>query len=145
MEYMKHGSLHTYIQANHIKLTKADRHAFMSDAANSIYEMHLKNKCHHDIKPSNMLLDDRFNVKICDLDAVKDLNAATSATTKSTVGVHTKQYTAPEYLKGGIIYDFKCDVFSFAMSMYEVATGETPFKGMTPDQISNALMIICMI
>ena len=87
-----------------------------------------------------MLIDDRYNVKICDLDSVKDLQAAKSKTTKSTVGVHTKQYTAPEYLKGGIAYNFKCDIFSFAMSMYEVGTGKTPFNGMTQDQISIELM-----
>jgi serine/threonine protein kinase len=140
MEYMNLGSLHQFIRNNHSKLSKAYRHTFISDAANGIYEMHLKNKCHHDIKPGNMLIDDRYNVKICDLDSVKDLQAAKSKTTKSTVGVHTKQYTAPEYLKGGIAYNYICDVFSFAMSMYEVATGKKPFKGMTPDQIANELM-----
>ena len=90
MEHMKNGSLHQFIKRSDIALTKADRHAFIYDAANGIYEMHLKNKCHHDIKPGNMLIDDRYNVKICDLDSVKDLTAATSKTTKSTVGTHTK-------------------------------------------------------
>eukprot|EP00943_MAST-04B_sp_MAST-4B-sp1_P008381 g8381.t1 len=140
MEYMKNGSLHQFIKQQHSKLTKADRHAFMFDAASGIYEMHLKRKCHHDVKPGNMLVSDRYHVKVCDLDSVKDLIATDSKTTKSTVGAHTKQYTAPEYLKGGTVYNFKCDVFSFAMSMYEVATGKTPFKGMTPDQVANALM-----
>ena len=68
MEYMKVGSLHKFIQSNHKTLTKADRHLFIAGAAKGIYGMHLKQKCHHDIKPGNMLLDDRYNVKICDLE-----------------------------------------------------------------------------
>ena len=143
MEYMKHGSLHQFIKTKHNTLTKADRHALMYDAAKGIYGMHLKQQCHHDIKPGNMLIDDRFNVKICDLDSVKDLNAPkdTLKSTKSSIGAHTKNYAAPEYLKPGVTtYNFKCDIFSFAMSMYEVGTGKTPFDGMTQDQISIELM-----
>ena len=139
MEYMRLGSLHQYIRENHGELTKADRHAFMLDAALGISEMHSKQRCHHDVKPGNMLLDEHYRVKLCDLDSVKDLKAATSKTTKSTVGAHTKQYVAPEYLKGGIAYDAKCDVFSFAMSCTEVATGKTPFDGMTLEQVSHEL------
>eukprot|EP00943_MAST-04B_sp_MAST-4B-sp1_P006645 g6645.t1 len=140
MEYMENGSLHSFIKAKHQTLTKADRHALASNAADGIYGMHQKHICHHDIKPGNMLLDDRFNVKICDLDAAKDLAAATQKTTKSVVGGHTTQYTAPEYLKGGKSYDNACDVFSFAMSMYEVATGKAPFEGKTQAQITTELV-----
>eukprot|EP00942_MAST-04A_sp_MAST-4A-sp1_P006697 g6697.t1 len=140
MEYMKNGSLHSFIKSKHKTLTKPDRHVLISNAANGIFAMHQKHICHHDIKPGNMLLDDRFNVKICDLDTVKDLSAATSKTTKSVVGGHTTQYTAPEYLRGGNAYTTACDVFSFAMTMYEVATGTVPFEGKTHIQIATELV-----
>ena len=60
MEYMRRGSLHKYMRENHGKLTKADRHAFMLDAALGISEMHSKERCHHDVKPGNMLLDEHY-------------------------------------------------------------------------------------
>ena len=44
MEYMRRGSLHQYIRENHGKLKKADRYAFMLDAALGISEMHSKER-----------------------------------------------------------------------------------------------------
>ena len=45
--------------------------------------MHSKDRCHHDVKPGNMLLDEHYRVKLCDLDSVKDLKAAKSRPRKA--------------------------------------------------------------
>ena len=86
-----------------------------------------------------MLIDDRYNVKICDLDSIKDLTAATSKTTKSTVGTHTKQYAAPEYLKGGIAYIIKCDIFHLQCPCMKFYWRNTIQRN-EPRSIANALM-----
>ena len=79
---------------------------------------------HRDIKPSNIFLPRRRPAKIMDFGVAR---LTSSATTAGTI-VGTPNYMSPEQVKGGVV-DGRSDLFSTALILYELVTGERAFRG----------------
>ena len=81
---------------------------------------------HRDIKPSNVLIDNDGRAKILDfgLAAIEGTDKLTR--TGSTMG--TLHYMSPEQTRGEEV-DHRSDIFSFGAVLYEMITGQRPFKG----------------
>jgi fused-like protein len=77
---------------------------------------------HRDLKPQNILIKDGM-IKICDFGFARKLSASTNFV-NSVKG--TPLYIAPEILDQRH-YDFKVDVWSFGIIIYELYTGAPPF------------------
>ena len=96
--------------------------------------MHSKKFVHRDIKPGNILLKDNYQiVKLC------DLGIAATIRSSMTDERGTSGYTAPEVILG-THYDEKCDVYSFAITLWAICSKEKPFKG-----LNNATIILKVI
>ncbi len=82
---------------------------------------------HRDIKPSNVLLDKSGQSKIV------DFGLAGSVEGDETTGVGTAAYIAPENLRKPSANhprpDHRADMYSLGVTLYELVTGEQPFKG----------------
>ena len=76
---------------------------------------------HRDIKPSNILINSRGEVKLCDFGVSGELINSVADTF-----VGTSTYMAPERIQGEK-YTVKSDVWSFGLSMLELAIGKFPF------------------
>jgi len=87
---------------------------------------------HRDIKPSNILLDKRRRVRVGDFGLAKPLHMAGDATlSQQGYILGTPHYISPEQARGQPV-DFRSDVYSLGIVLYEMLAGERPFAGATP-------------
>ena len=84
--------------------------------------LHQNQVIHRDLKPGNILLDENFHPHITDFGLSKFLGQDFNHTLKCGTPV----YMAPEVLSDEQ-YDFKADVYSFGILMYEVVTDSIPY------------------
>lgn len=87
---------------------------------------HNANIAHRDIKPQNLLLDSRFNLKLTDFGLSKVFETDADAVMKTTY-VGTRGYQAPELLMSQP-YDLSCDIFSAGVVLFILLTGYPPFE-----------------
>ncbi len=112
--------------------------------ADALMASHAKNIVHRDIKPANIFLTPSGQVKVLDFGLAKmlhnvgtDSDGAIDENSLTAVGVipGTAVYMSPEQARSEEI-DFRTDLFSFGVVMYEMATGKKPFSG------KNSLMTL---
>jgi len=87
-------------------------------------EAHAQGIVHRDLKPENVMIDSQGNVKIMDFGIARSMEAVTRLT-GSMVG--TPAYMAPEQV-GGKSVDYRTDIYSLGLIMYEVFTGAQAFQ-----------------
>ena len=87
---------------------------------------------HRDIKPSNILLDQRGKVRVVDFGLAKPLRIEGDATLTQTGDiVGSPHYISPEKIQGHQT-DFRSDIYSLGIVLYEMLVGERPFEDTTP-------------
>ncbi|MGB7063277.1 MAG: protein kinase [Candidatus Zixiibacteriota bacterium] len=81
---------------------------------------------HRDVKPQNILIDKDGRARICDFGLAKLRREVMLTRTGTTVG--TVAYMSPEQGQGKEV-DQRSDIFSLGVVLYEMVTGQLPFKG----------------
>lgn len=85
--------------------------------------MHQHNIYHRDIKPENLLLDENYDIKLCDFGwCAENINQ------KRKTFCGTYEYMAPEIVMD-IVYDYRIDIWSVGILLYELIHKNAPFKG----------------
>jgi serine/threonine protein kinase/tetratricopeptide (TPR) repeat protein len=124
MEYIEGDSLVDFIKKRDHSTEKIiDLSIQICEGLNKAHQAGI---IHRDIKPSNILIDKDGRAKILDfgLAAIKGVDKLTK--TGSTLG--TLNYMSPEQTRGEEV-DYCSDIFSFGAVLYEMITGQLPFKG----------------
>ena len=94
--------------------------------ADALGYAHKQNIVHRDIKPANVMFDlESDSVKVADFGIARITD---SSKTKTGMVLGTPSYMSPEQLSGKKV-DGKSDLFSLAVSLYQMACGKLPFEG----------------
>jgi len=94
--------------------------------AEALAEAHDNDIVHRDIKPENIMVDSKNRIKVMDFGLAKLKGTGNLTKSGSTVG--TMAYMSPEQIQGQDV-DHRSDIFSFGVVLYELLTGNTPFRG----------------
>ena len=126
MEYVDGTTLNKYIK-NKGKLTNEETVNISLQVAKGIQAAHKKGIIHRDIKPQNIVINDKNIAKITDFGIAR----AITSTTKNISVIGTVHYISPEQVRNTKV-DFRSDIYSFGCTMYEMITGVVPFEGDAP-------------
>jgi len=91
---------------------------------------HQRGIVHRDIKPSNVLMAEGDWPMLADFGLAK-MAEASQQLTETGVGVGTPMYMSPEQGQGGDV-DHRTDIYSMGIMLYEILTGDVPFRADTP-------------
>ena len=123
LEYIEGETLNKYIKQKG-RLTNEETISISKQIADGLEAAHLKGIIHRDIKPQNIIIDKYNVVKITDFGIAR----AITSTTKNISVIGTVHYISPEQIRNESV-DYRSDIYSLGCTMYEMITGETPFKG----------------
>ena len=125
MELVEGITLKEYISKKG-KLTVKEATSIAIQVSMGLEAAHNRNIVHRDIKPQNIIISTDGKVKVTDFGIAR----VASSNTISTNAMGSVHYSSPEQVRGGYS-DFKSDIYSLGITMYEMVTGRVPFDGDT--------------
>lgn len=125
MEYVKGKTLKDYLR-EHGALDPQTAVHIMTQLAEGVLYAHQNNIIHRDLKTQNIMITDEQVVKITDFGIALSSNEADITQTNTIMGsVH---YLAPELARGNLATE-RSDIYALGIILYELLTGDVPFKG----------------
>ena len=128
-----------YVEKNLLEVLEESPHGLSPKLIRSlVYQMckavsylHKNNMIHRDVKPENLLIDENFNLKLCDFGFARKvkLNKNNNNIDTMTDYVATRWYRSPELLLSGGIYGPEVDYWAIGCIMGELADGNPMFPG----------------
>jgi serine/threonine protein kinase len=131
MEYVEGVTLGQKIREGQLQLKNLIEYAIQ--IAEALNAAHNQNIVHRDIKSENIMVTPTNQFKVMDFGLAKLKGTAKLTKTSSTVG--TLAYMSPEQIQGSEV-DARSNIFSFSVVLYEMLTGQLPFKA----EYESALM-----
>ncbi len=128
MELCEGVTLKDYLRKKH-HLTWQETLFFAQQVARALDHAHSRGIIHQDIKPQNIMLLRDGTAKVMDFGIASFANSQETRKVSSEA-IGSVHYISPEQAKG-ITADFRTDLYSLGVVMYEMLTGTLPFRGDT--------------
>lgn len=118
-----------------------------SALADALAAAHGKGIVHRDLKPANVMVGEHYRIKVLDFGLAKDTRATgpndatltSAAHTATGVVMGTPAYMSPEQVQGQVL-DHRTDLFSLGILLYELATGQRPFRGPSSAELASSIL-----
>jgi serine/threonine protein kinase len=133
-KFMSGGSLFSRLHAKDVadRLSPTQLSIIALGVAYGMAYLHSQQMIHRDLKSLNVLLDPDDFPKICDFGMARPKSTGAD---QMTGGIGTSQWMAPEVLVSKR-YDEKADVYSYGIILWEMLTGDVPYRGLTEIQVA---------
>lgn len=128
MEYIDGITLKEYID-NIGVLPWKEAVYYATQVLDALAHAHEKQVIHRDVKPQNVMLMSDGTVKLIDFGIAKQPGSESLTVTDKAIG--TVNYISPEQASGGAV-DFRTDIYSTGVMLYEMVTGKLPFVADSP-------------
>ena len=137
MEYCEKGDLSLYLSNQmNIPITEGKIWEIGLEILSGLATMHKKGIIHRDIKPKNIFITRKYQIKIGDFGICAQHKGKTINEIKQ---LGTLQYTSPEIYRGDF-YSEKTDIWSFGCVIYELCTFTSPFPGYSAEIIKTKVL-----
>lgn len=143
MEYIDGDTLAALLDRNTLDEVTTVRYAVQ--AAEALAEAHEHGVLHRDIKPQNVMVTQRGQVKVLDFGLAKSVSPhpedapTVSGFSDAGVVLGTAPYMSPEQVRGDSV-DARSDVFSLGSVVYEALAGRAPFHATTAAETMSAIL-----
>lgn len=125
MEYVKGTNLRQLMRAG--QTTSRKLLSIAMQVCEALQFAHMHGVVHRDVKPANVLIDDRGHVKVADFGLAKVIGPSSVAQlTGASDALGTPEYMAPEVLTHQHEVDHRVDIYSLGVMLYEMLTGHVP-------------------
>ncbi|MCJ7579958.1 MAG: serine/threonine protein kinase, partial [Candidatus Aminicenantes bacterium] len=128
MEYVSGGDLKSFIKRA-APLSTARTIFIAKQICEGLSEAHNLGIVHRDLKPNNIMIDENGNARIMDFGIARSIKG--KGITGSGIMIGTPEYMSPEQVEAKEV-DQRSDIYSLGLILYEMVTGQLPFKGDTP-------------
>jgi len=132
MPFIEGGTLRDYLLRRE-RLTLEEAASFLNQIASALQYAHDHGVVHRDVKPSNILLRLDGHAYLVDFGLAKAKMEAESLTHAGAM-IGTPEYMAPEQSNG--FHDYRSDIYSLGIVLYQMLTGQVPFTAESPVAIS---------
>ena len=134
MEMIEGHTLREYLNEQG-SLSVKDGIKFLLPVLSALSAAHKIGIVHRDLKPENILISKEGRIKIADFGLAKGPLLGGTMTAESSVILGSVSYLSPEQVQRGIA-DSRSDIYSIAITAFEIFTGKKPFEGAEPIQIA---------
>jgi tRNA A-37 threonylcarbamoyl transferase component Bud32 len=133
MDFIAGGSL--FRQMDRFRVPRAAA-TLVEKVARAVEHAHQNGVLHRDLKPGNILIDERGDPLVTDFGLAKFLSSSVDMTRSGEV-LGTPLYMAPEQASGRIsLIGVGTDVWGLGVILYELVTGRRPFAGQTTEEVN---------
>ena len=136
MEYVDGESIYEQILEKK-KLSEEEAIPIVRQVATALQHAHDRGFIHRDVKPKNIMITKKGDVKLADLGLARSLSDSEAAEAESGRAYGTPYYISPEQIRGKKNITPATDLYGLGATAYHMVTGTVPFPGKNPSDVMH--------